>query len=385
MKEPRVADPAAHELSAPVEAILHRHREAIVAALRHAVADAWRQLRPFPTDEALLDEFAGLIEYHLGWRHPDLRPARTRGGKLLRPTLVLLAAELASGRSGADAAGRQQVVKHALPVAVSVELVHNFSLIHDDIEDGDEARHHRPTLWKLWGVPQAINAGDGLFALARMSLWRLAEQGIAASVATDIAALIDRTCLDLCAGQFLDMRFEGHREVSVAMYLDMIERKTAALMACATEAGARVAAPDNVALAAELARFGRALGVAFQLRDDLLGIWSADELGKTPAGDLRRKKMTLPVLHALQSAASTDRQALEAIYVAPSPASEEQIVIALEVLERAGARKRVREALRSAAATAREALDAAAGDAPQAQEAHDQLATLLAYVAAAAD
>ncbi|HKS70832.1 MAG TPA: polyprenyl synthetase family protein, partial [Ktedonobacterales bacterium] len=227
--------------------------------------------------------------------------------------------------------------------------------------------------------------GDALFSMARMSLWKLTEQGIAPAVVVAVAALIDRTCLDLCAGQYLDMRYEGRRDVSVAMYLEMIERKTAALMACATEAGARIAAPSDEALAEELGRFGRALGIAFQLRDDLLGIWSAGELGKTPAGDLRRKKMTLPVLHALESAAAHDRRTLEAIYEAPGAASEAQIEVALRVLQRAGARERVREALRDAATTAREALDAAAWAAPAAQEARDQLATLLAFVAAAAD
>ena len=380
-----MADPTAGELDVEVETILERHRALIAAGLRRAVDDAWQTLRPAPGDEGSLAQFAGLIEYHLGWRQPDLSPARSHSGKLLRPTLVLLAAELAAGSAGTDEAGRAQVDERALPAAVCIELIHNFSLIHDDIEDGDEERRHRPTLWKLWGVPQAINAGDGLFSLARMSLWVLAERGVAAPAVVRIAALIDRTCLDLCAGQFLDMRFEGHRDVSVAMYLDMIERKTAALMACATEAGARIAAPDDEALARELARFGRALGIAFQLRDDLLGIWSADELGKTPAGDLRRKKMTLPVLHALESASARDRHTLEAIYAASGPASEDQIAVALEVLERAGARERVRAALREAATTAREALDVAAEDAPGAQEARDQLATLLAFVAAAAD
>ncbi len=380
-----MADPTADELDAEVETILGRHRALIAAGLRRAVEDAWQTLRTASGDEALLTEFAGLIEYHLGWRQPDLSPAHSHPGKLLRPMLVLLAAELAAGQASADGAGRAQAVERALPAAVCVELIHNFSLIHDDIEDSDEERRHRPTLWKLWGVPQAINAGDALFSLSRMSLWRLVEQGVAAPVVVRIAALIDRTCLDLCAGQFLDMRFEGRRDVSVAMYLDMIERKTAALMACATEAGARIAAPDDERLAMELGRFGRALGVAFQLRDDLLGIWSAGKLGKTPGGDLRRKKMTLPVLHALESADARDRRALEAIYVAPGPASEAQIAVALDVLEHAGARDRVRVALREAAATAREALDAAAGDVPSAREARDQLATLLAFVVAAAD
>ena len=396
-----MADPTANGgLDTEVETILGRYRALISAGLRRAVDDARRGLEPAlldgeaargdnPHSSPLLAELFGQIEYHLGWRHPDLTPAHTRGGKLLRPTLLLLAAELAAGRIGTmgdrDAMADARIIEQALPAAVCVELIHNFSLIHDDIEDGDEARHHRPTLWKLWGVPQAINTGDALFSLARMSLWRLTERGVTPQVVVAVAALIDLTCLDLCAGQYLDMCYEGRRDVSVAMYLEMIERKTAALMACATETGARIVAPGDEALAAELGRFGRALGIAFQLRDDLLGIWSAGEIGKTPAGDLRRKKMTLPVLHALESTAARDRRALAAIYEAPGPPSEEQIAVALKVLEHAGARERVRTALQDAAATAREALDAAAAGAPGAQEARDQLATLLAFVAAAAD
>src|SRR5215469_17288308 len=167
---------------------------------------------------ALLDEFYAQIEYHMGWRRPDLTAATSPSGKLLRPTLVLLACDLAMaqadpyGAAGASAA-RLDYLRRIVPAAVTIELVHNFSLIHDDIEDSDEERHHRPTLWKLFGVPQAINTGDGLFALARMSLWRLQEAGIPASLILHLADLLDRTCVELCEGQFLDMRYEGRSDV----------------------------------------------------------------------------------------------------------------------------------------------------------------------------
>lgn len=350
--------------------------------LHAAVEYAWRERPNGPEVAAQLAEFRGQIEYHLGWRRPDLSRVRGPSGKLLRPTLVLLACELAAARTGADESERAQLVERALPAAVCIELVHNFSLIHDDIEDGDEERHHRPTLWKLWGVPQAINTGDGLFSLARLGLWRLVERGVAPPMVVKLAGLLDQTCLALCEGQFLDMQNEGRRDVSVAMYLAMIERKTAALMSCATETGSWLGAPEDAALAATLARFGRALGVAFQLRDDLLGIWSAGELGKSPAGDLRRKKMTLPIMHALETAPPADRDALSAIYGAPGPASENEIAIALGVLERAGARERVRAALAVEAAVACNALDEAAQQVPAARAARDQLATLVEYVTA---
>ncbi len=133
-----------------------------------------------------------------------------------------------------------------------------------------------------------------------------------------------------------------------------------------------------------LARFGRSLGLAFQLRDDLLGIWAAQELGKSPAGDLRQKKMSLPVLHALETAAPADKAALRSMYDEAGPATEEQIAVALAILERSGARERVGAALQEQAAHARAALDAAATGAPEAQEARNLFAVLLDFVASAA-
>ncbi|MFI5274565.1 MAG: polyprenyl synthetase family protein, partial [Ktedonobacterales bacterium] len=226
-----------------VERIVARYRAPLAAGMRRAVERAWAQLAPAPESAALVEEFEGQIEYHLGWRHPDLSRARSHPGKLLRPALLLLACELAAGTRGAAADERARLARRAVPAAVCIELVHNFSLIHDDIEDGDDERRHRPTLWKLWGVPQAINAGDALFSLARTGLWQLVDVGVSPRVVVALAALLDRTCLDLCAGQFLDMRFERRRDVTVAMYMEMIERKTAALMACATESGGRLGAP----------------------------------------------------------------------------------------------------------------------------------------------
>jgi len=366
-----------------LEAVLDRYRAQVNDELRAAVAQARTAVSPTSPVRDALAEFQGQIEYHFGWRHPDLTPAHLRSGKLLRPALLLLACELAAGRNGAARAEREALARRAIPAGVCVELVHNFSLVHDDIEDGDEHRHHRATLWKLWGVPQAINTGDGIFAMARLALWRLLDTNVPPAVVVRLAELVDRTCLELCEGQFLDMRFEGRRDITAAMYLEMIARKTAALMSCAAAMGARLAAPDDADLAVQLARFGRSLGLAFQLRDDLLGIWAAEDLGKSAAGDLRRKKMSLPVIHALETAAPAERDALEAIYSAPGPAAEAQIATVLRILDHTGARARVRAALRGEAATARAALDDAAGDAPQAREPRALLDTLVSFVASA--
>ncbi len=368
--------------SRDVDAVLARYRRMIDDGLREALVRARTLTPPTPAARDALEEFYGQIEYHHGWRLSDLTPAEVPSGKLLRPTLLLLACELSAGHAHASASQRARTVRHALPAAVAVELLHNFSLVHDDIEDGDEVRHHRPTLWRLWGVPQAINTGDGIFALARLQLWRLAEHGVPAAALLPVAELFDRTCLELCEGQFLDMRAEGRDDVSVALYLAMIERKTAALMSCAAEMGARLGASGDDAVAGQLGEFGRGLGVAFQLRDDLLGIWAATELGKTAAGDLRRKKMSLPVIHALEHASSADREALAAMYAEPGPAAEDQIAHMLAILERTQSRAYVRRFLRERCDAAAAALEAASGATPAARDAARALGGLLAFVAA---
>jgi geranylgeranyl diphosphate synthase, type I len=386
--------------------VLAMYREWIIEGL-HAALQPLSSRSPAPatavrrtpeTVATLLDEFYGQMEYHMGWRRPDLTHSISPSGKLLRPTLVLLACDLAmtqtdlSGVSGvfsaSDTSGgeasRLDYVRRTIPAAVAIELVHNFSLVHDDIEDSDEERHHRPTLWKLFGVPQAINTGDGLFALARMSLWQLEESGFKPELILHLADLLDRTCVELCEGQFLDMRYEGRSDISEAMYLDMIGRKTAALMSCATEFGACLGAPDDAGLQAHFARFGRALGIAFQLRDDLLGIWEAEQLGKSMAGDLRRKKMSLPVIHALQTADSTDRLRLVGTMTSAEPLSDDDISEALAILNRTGARNRVSRALAKQGAIAKTALRGGVEtrSAPLESRAYRALEALLEFVLA---
>jgi geranylgeranyl diphosphate synthase type I len=364
--------------STGIAAVLDRYRAPIEQGMREALATAARTTTRAAATEELRASLYDQIDYHLGWRDASFTPSQGHRGKLLRPTLTLLAAELAGGA---------EAVARALPAAVSIELIHNFSLIHDDIEDGDEERHHRPTLWRLWGQAQAINTGDALFSLARMQLLGLARRGVDPALALALAEQVDAVCLELCEGQHLDMRFEARRDVSVAMYLDMIARKTAALMRCATELGGRIGAPAEAALGERLGAFGQALGLAFQIRDDLLGIWQAKELGKTAAGDVRRKKMSLPVIHALEHADQRDRAALTRIYFRRGPASDEQITQALDILERSGARTRAHDALREQIDLARASLDAALTlaqrrPASDARVAADALGEFLAYISA---
>jgi geranylgeranyl diphosphate synthase type I len=370
--------------SAAIAEALGRYRERLSMDLRASVLAARASIPATGAVEPLLDAFYGQVEYHFGWRAADGAPTRSQPGKMLRPALLLAACELAAVHAGVDQDGAATAVTRAMPAAVSVELTHNFSLIHDDIEDGDEARHHRATMWKVWGEAHAINTGDGIFAMARLEILRLIELGVSPALVVELAGLLDRTCLALCEGQYLDMSFERSHAISAELYLAMIGRKTAALMACAAQMGGRLGAPADPAVAERLRDFGYALGMAFQLRDDLLGIWEAGDLGKSAAGDVRRKKMTLPLIIALDHASPADRDDLLAIYTAAGPATDRQIATALNILERASARDRARVILREHCKDARQALDSVAGGAASAHGAYQALSSLLAFVAAEA-
>jgi geranylgeranyl diphosphate synthase type I len=188
--------------------------------------------------------------------------------------------------------------QRALPAAAAVELVHNFSLIHDDIEDNSTLRRGRLTVWKKWGIPQAINAGDAMFTLAHLHSIRLANL-ISPSVAVLAVEILQNACLLLTQGQYLDLEFEQRDDVSIDEYWSMVEGKTAALISASTELGALSAECDEKARYA-YRNFGRLLGLAFQVRDDFLGIWGNPSLtGKSIQSDLLTRKKTLPVIFGL--------------------------------------------------------------------------------------
>ena len=292
----------------------------------------------------VLDERGGharplyqMLAYHLGLDNEG----GTRG-KRMRPLLGLLAYQSLTGDYHA-----------ALPGAAAVELGHNFSLVHDDIEDADTERHHRPTLWAIWGVPLAINAGDAMFALSRLALYRLLDQFSERRVLA-LMRVYDETCLALCEGQYLDIAFERQADVSVDAYLEMIGKKTAALVAASVEAGAILATDDRTVVDA-YRRFGYDLGMAFQMADDVKGaFWTMAQSGKPQGGDIRKRKKTLPLVWALEHASDEERARLDRIYAsgaatAPNGAevasdggaavSEDEVTEVLTILERTGARE----------------------------------------------
>ncbi|HYN68617.1 MAG TPA: polyprenyl synthetase family protein [Candidatus Eisenbacteria bacterium] len=270
---------------------------------------------------------AGVYEmcrYHLGL------DGSGSTGKRMRPLLGLLAYASITG----DHRG-------ALPGAAAIELGHNFSLVHDDIEDDDRERRHRPTLWSKHGVPHAINAGDMLFSLSRVALHRLSDLGFSDRTVLRLMRLYDETCVALCEGQYLDMRASESTDVmSVDAYFDMIGRKTAALIAAGIEAGALLATEDEAVISRYRA-FGWDLGIAFQLNDDLLGIWGSEALTGKHATDVARHKKTLPVLYAFETAGPEDRARLAELY-ARDGLDDAAVGEIVAILERTGAREYTR-------------------------------------------
>ncbi|MDX6243514.1 MAG: geranylgeranyl diphosphate synthase, type [Frankiales bacterium] len=288
---------------------LAESRDLVLPALRHAVS----QLDPTTRAQAA---------YHLGWSDADGRPADGGGGKSLRPALALLSAQ---------ATGEPAEV--GVPGAVAVELVHNFSLLHDDLMDGDVTRRHRPTVWSLWGAPSAILVGDALMVLAQQVLLDVpGERGRAA------AALLANATRRLIRGQVDDVRFEGKPDVSLAQCRDMAAGKTGALMGASTALGAVLAgAPERTVRA--LQGFGEEVGMAFQLIDDVLGIWGDPEAtGKPVLSDLRSRKNSLPVSYVLSR---RDHYALEltAWLADRDCADEARLWVIAALVEAAGGRE----------------------------------------------
>jgi geranylgeranyl diphosphate synthase type I len=276
-------------------------------------------------DEAAVDTHYGMMRYSLGWANEQLEPAIAPAGKRIRPILCLLACSEVGGN-----------VEQALPAAASIELVHNFSLIHDDIEDGDEVRRHRPTVWKLWGDAQAINAGDGMFALAFDAMQRLDDMGVHPGTTLRALRLITRACVEVTEGQHLDIGFEQRGNVTVAEYQRMVRGKTASLLAASVGIGAIVGGA-SVEQVEALWRFGLEVGLAFQAQDDVLGIWGDPALtGKAVGNDILRRKKSLPLLHGLNHSLVGGR--LRAVFDAEDFGPDD-LVTALSLLEEARSRR----------------------------------------------
>jgi geranylgeranyl diphosphate synthase type I len=304
-----------------------------------------------PLPAGALREYYAMLEYHLGWTNgAAVTRAASPTGKRIRPLLCLLCASAAGGDW-----------RQALPLGAALELIHNFSLIHDDIQDNSPLRRGRATIWKLWGPAQAINAGDAMFTLAHLAPQRLLALGVAPEVVLGALAELNYTCLELTQGQHLDMNFEQRATVTTAEYLAMIEKKTAVLIAASTFLGASLspAAADRLD---HFYAYGWNLGLAYQLQDDVLGIWGDPAItGKSAASDLEQRKKSLPVVFGLEHSPS-----FAARYAQPHQPSLSVSELASE-LEGLGARAFVEQRVQETTACAEQELERCQPSGPAAE------------------
>lgn len=279
-------------------------------------------------DELLCPEDPDLgvmLRYHMGRVDEAGRPSSLSQGKRLRPALCMFACEAVGGAP-----------EQALPAAAAIELVHNFSLIHDDIQDGDLQRHHRPTVWAVYGKPQAVQAGNAMRMLADSGLRRLMEANNESTVAAACSRALSEAYLEMIEGQYLDIDFEGRTDVDTASYLRMIGLKTGALIRCSMYMGALAGGGDADTVAA-MARCGSHIGLVFQIRDDYLGIWGReDETGKPAGNDLRSRKNSLPVVYGLEHGGGVEREHIQSVY-AKEHVDDSDVASLIELLESLGA------------------------------------------------
>ncbi|MBM2812071.1 MAG: Geranylgeranyl pyrophosphate synthase [Chloroflexi bacterium] len=289
-----------------VESRLDQYGKAVRTAVEHLLAT-----------EPRYDGLYGMLRYHLGW----LESNDGGPGKQLRPAICLLVAEAVGGDW-----------RPAVPVATAVELLHNFSLIHDDIQDGSHMRRHREALWSVWGLAQGVNAGDALLILAEQAILE-ATPPMDPALALGSVRRLNAACRRLCEGQYLDLLWEDQPTIELDEYLEMIAGKTAALFRCAAELGA-YSVGANPALQEAFA-----LGLAFQAADDVLGVWGpADQTGKTSDLDVANRKKTLPVVIGLSAPDSPMANRLRELFAQDRQLTPDGTAEATAVLDQLGVR-----------------------------------------------
>ena len=243
-----------------------------------------------------------LLRYHLGGVDEHGQPQSGSSPLAFQSALALATCDALGGD-----------YKNALPVAASVDLIHNFTLVHGDVQAGRAEATDRPSIWWVWGPAQAINAGDGLHSLGRTTMMRLAQNDVPVDRVLRAVRSLDLACLAMCEGQYMDLEFQDQMLVSIASYLDMIGRKAGALASCATESGALVAkASDEVC--GKMADVGRNIGMAWQIARDIDDLWGARGAGMTPSNVLNKKKR-LPLVHTLETASVSVKRELGSIYM----------------------------------------------------------------------
>lgn len=305
--------------------------------------------------------FYSMLHYHMGWVDEAGITAQAMKGKRIRPVLCLLVCEASSGD-----------FNPARPSAAAVEIIHNFSLLHDDIQDESPTRRNRPTVWSVWNKPQAINAGDALYTLAFLSLSSLPAQHNSPQMQAKSLAILGETCLELTRGQHLDMDFEARDEVQVDDYLAMITGKTAALLSGAARLGA-VTANASQEHEEHYADFGLSLGLAFQVLDDILDIWGDPALtGKQASIDIYQRKKSLPVLHGIAHS-----EELQELYKADMAFDDKMVQRVVALLDKTGSREYAEDLARSYSEQTTHHLEAASPAGQAGEALHEMVNSLL--------
>lgn len=296
----------------------------LLAHFSHYYQDA---VRSHLSDSPLL---ATALGYHHGWNDATGSPLNLHPGKQIRPLLALLSC----AASGAP-------YENALALAAAIELVHNFSLIHDDIMDNSETRRGRETVWTIWGRNQAINIGDGAYGLSFQLLAESDFAGLDAWMIVHGERMLAKACVDTVTGQIMDVGFETREDVNSTDYVKMVGLKTGPLLGVALGGGALFANGMSEKVKT-LENVGRMLGVAFQIQDDILGIWGdPSKTGKANVDDLTQKKKSLPILWALENLPASQAAILSALYSAPAPLSSETTAQIRQLLSEAGVQETV--------------------------------------------
>lgn len=282
------------------------------------------------------------------------------GGKRLRPFMVVKSCEMLGGK-----------VQNAMPAASAVEIIHNFTLVHDDIMDNDEMRHGVPTVHKKFGMPVAILAGDVLFSKAYQII---SESKLSERANIQLVSQLAKACVDVCEGQILDIKMaEQKKNPTEKEYITMIEKKTAALFDVSCSMGAICATSKSEDIV-RLSTFGRNLGIAFQITDDLIGIMGDSKITKKPVGnDIREGKKSLPILMAIKAAKGNDKKVILKVF-GNSTASKEEIKLAIDVIKKIGIEDNVRKQALKYAEKAENAISKYSGSAKK------ELISLLDFV-----
>ena len=289
------------------------------AEYQQAVAQELREV--FEGRQGFLYE---LLRYHLGWVNQQGQPLPGGPALHFQGAVALAACEALAGD-----------FSPSLPAAAGVELVHNFTLVHGEVQAGRAEDTTRPSIWWVWGPSQAINAGDGLHALGRTTIMRLAQRGAPSERVLQAVESLDRACLTLCEGQYMDLEFQDRMMVSSGAYLDMVDRKAGALSGCAAESGALAAGADGP-VCGLFREMGRKLGSAWQIARDIDDLWGEHGDGVTPSNILNKKK-SLPLIHTLEQAGVGVKRELGAIYMKRvlEPDDARRLI---EILDDSGAR-----------------------------------------------